>query len=504
MRRYLIGLAALAFLLRQIPLVTSGVWAGGFDVDEGVYLTASHQLLHGSWPYGDFLFVHPPGILPLLFPFALLMDVMPDAVALGLARVAMSAVAATCAVLVALLLRPHGTVAMVAGSLLYAAWSATVWSEWAVLLEPPLALALLVALLCLRRGTPRWTLVAGAVLGLALTVKLWAAVPLVVLAVMVLARAGLRRALQFAGAAAAVVVAVVVPFVVAAGPGAMWDAVVEFQAGRTADGSSPGGRIAYFAGSLIAPERLPDAVWLLLGLIALAAIAWGLLAAARARGASLRDWDPAWWFLLAVVQVAFILAAPSFYPHYTLTAAPALCLVIGVCCQRLAGVLRPHGRLRLAAAGAGAVLLAALAVAATQQVADHVEPASDWAVVDDLGLGGDACAWAPAPVVLIEADLAAEQTRRGCGLIVDPYATVQREVSVRDEQLTTATPTAREYQELVSEQSDGSELVILDDVTWERLDASNRRTVTGEFEREARVGPYDLWVRGAEVGSPAR
>ena len=124
-----------ALAVRQGPLIVAGRWAGEFTLVEGVYFAASQQWVHGQWPYADFLMVHPPGIVLFLAPFAALADVVPDGVAAGLARTAMSALGATSAVLVALLLRPYGRAAAIAGSVLYAVWSATVWAEWAILLE---------------------------------------------------------------------------------------------------------------------------------------------------------------------------------------------------------------------------------------------------------------------------------------------------------------------------------------------------------------------------------
>src|ERR1700749_3074428 len=63
-----IGLALRAFLLFTPGFLTSGT----VEYDDGVYLGAATQLLHGTLPYSGYAFVQPPGILIIALPFAVI------------------------------------------------------------------------------------------------------------------------------------------------------------------------------------------------------------------------------------------------------------------------------------------------------------------------------------------------------------------------------------------------------------------------------------------------
>lgn len=511
--RYLATLWLAALALRQLPLVLSGRWAGEFNADEGVYFGAAQQLIHGQWPYAHFLFVHPPGITLFLAPFAWLAELTSDPIAAGVAGVAISALGATSAVLVALLLRRYGHVAAITGSALYAVWSATVWAEYLILLEPLLAFGLLTALLLLQRG--RSATLAGAALGLTLTVKLWAVVPLAVIGVMLLARdpgrlgvrnpgrLGVRRAAAFAAGALAAVGVVLAPFLVVAGPAAVWRDVVTFQAGRPADGPPPGSRPGYFNGSLLAVDRLPSAAWLILGIAALVVATVGVIISGREHHAisghdhraALLQSEPTWWLILAATQLGMLLAAPSFYPHYTLAAAPALCLVIGICAQTVADRVRTPLARRLLA-GAGAVLALAMLAMSARSVGHELAPASDWSAVAELVDAPDkVCAWAPRTHILLEANLSGSQARNHCPTTIDTFATVIAELRVPEDQFLAMMPQASHYQTEVATQLAASNLAIVDASSWNGLAPGNQRIINQDFAPAATVGPYTIWKR---------
>ena len=224
-----VGLVAVvAAVLRLGPLLLRGTSGRSFAFDESVYFLGAQHLWSGSLPYRDFVFVHPPGLLVGLGPAAWLAIWTGDATALLVAQVVVALIGAACAGLVVTLLLRYGVMAAVFGGGLYAVWSATVLAETAVLMEPVLNLLVLIALVLLRR---RRCAAAGVALGLALTVKLWAIVPLVVLAVWVAVRYGRRRMARFALGAVGAALVVTLPFFVAA-PGRMWTDVIAFQAGR--------------------------------------------------------------------------------------------------------------------------------------------------------------------------------------------------------------------------------------------------------------------------------
>src|SRR5262245_35449743 len=68
MRRTLGAVAALAFVLRALPLLRANGAVGTADYDEGVYVGAAALFTRGFVPYRDFGFLHPPGLVLFLSP----------------------------------------------------------------------------------------------------------------------------------------------------------------------------------------------------------------------------------------------------------------------------------------------------------------------------------------------------------------------------------------------------------------------------------------------------
>ena len=66
-----ITIAAIAFVVRLVPVLRGGGLFGIGNYDDGVYYAAATGLIHGRLPYQDFLLLHPPGMPLLLTPFAL-------------------------------------------------------------------------------------------------------------------------------------------------------------------------------------------------------------------------------------------------------------------------------------------------------------------------------------------------------------------------------------------------------------------------------------------------
>src|SRR5690242_2102026 len=60
------------FAARLVPVLHSGGLFGVDTYDDGVHYASALAWVHGRWPYRDFLFMHPPGIVLLLAPFATL------------------------------------------------------------------------------------------------------------------------------------------------------------------------------------------------------------------------------------------------------------------------------------------------------------------------------------------------------------------------------------------------------------------------------------------------
>ena len=478
---------ALAAVMRIGPAWWRGTLGSSFGFDESVYFFGAQHVWSSSLPYRDFQFVHPPGILVGLAPFAWLAELTSDSFAMTVAKVVFSLVGAACAGLVAYLLLRYGLLAALFGGGVYAVWSAAVWSETAVMMGPILNLAMLVALVLLRR--PERVVVAGVVLGVAVTVKLWAVVPLIVLAAWTAARYGWPRLVRFATGGAVAAAVIVLPFFVA-GPGRMFSDVIGFQSGRPRSDTGIGERVFFFTGSVVAYHRVPLAAWWLIGVVALVLVGWALLRTLRDR-ISLPEWaDPVWWSILALTQVVVLLAAPSFYDHYTSFAVPALCLLAGYGLHALLAAA-PNSSWRLVVVAVAVVGVAVLAVMSVRVIgAGKDQPPGLGEVV-----AGYSCVWAYEPTVLIEADISGRQAQQECPMFVDRYAALVGEISVADSDISAALPTATRFQRAVGDQFRGSDGVLISERQLAELAPDTLAVLHTDFLRVGEVGRYQLWER---------
>lgn len=337
----------LATVLRLAVELRGGGLAGMGGYDDGVYYAAGDALVHGRIPYADFLLLHPPGVAIAVAPFAALGAVTSDPVGLVAARLAFELIGGLNAALVVLILRRYGSVAALAGGVLYAVLPPAVWAERSVLLEPLGTLGVLLALLLLQRArTGRGVLLAGIAAGWAADVKIWYVVPIAVLA---LCAPGMRRRLRFVLGAALAVAVVWGPSLLAA-PQAMVREVVLDQIGRP---RQPGlvHRLAGILGAHAAAGlHLRTVTLLLTAVVAVAVVLTLLTPGARVLA------------VLLLADVAVLLLSPSWFRHYGGLTAPPLALCVGVGLQRVVRLLpapRPV-RVVVAAGVAAALLLAGL------------------------------------------------------------------------------------------------------------------------------------------------
>ena len=262
-----IAVAAIAFLFRLVPVLRGGGLLGVADYyDDGVYYAAATGLVHGRLPYQDFLLLHPPGMTLLLTPFAAAAQVIGDSYGFAVARVAWMLLGAANAVLIWKILRPIGPVAALFGGLGYAVLYPAVYVEKSTLLEGPATTALLIAMVLLQpviqaSSMPRSrAFVAGALLGLAITIKIWGVLTLLIVLGWLLLVRRLRVALQVMIASAATVTIICLPFFVAA-PTAMWNQIVRDQFFRSRRvGITILDRFQGWAGLDIVDRSLPAAI----------------------------------------------------------------------------------------------------------------------------------------------------------------------------------------------------------------------------------------------------
>lgn len=116
----IIAVAALAFAIRVVVVFPGGALCGLGDYDDGVHYSAAVGLMHGRLPYRDFLFLHPPGIVLALYPFALLGLGIGDPNSFAAARLCWMGLGALNGALVTTILKPVGVAGALVGGAFYA------------------------------------------------------------------------------------------------------------------------------------------------------------------------------------------------------------------------------------------------------------------------------------------------------------------------------------------------------------------------------------------------
>jgi hypothetical protein len=444
------------------------------------------------------VFLHPPGVLLAMVPFAGWGSGGDDAVRLAAARVAVVVLRAVNAVLVVRLLRPYGRVAMLVGGLGYAAWGAAASAERTVLLEPAINLGLLAALCLLQVRGRRLEVWAGAALGLALAVKYWSVVDVAVLLLVVAARSRLRGVLRFAGGVALGAGVVALPFFVAA-PRQMWQQTVVTQLARPAQGVSIGERGAAFAplAGLGAPDgRVPGVLWMAaLVVVVLLGLA-PVLAAVRHRTPARRWPDEGWWAVLALAHLGVLAVSASFYYHYAAWAAAPLALVVGVLAQRLWERVAVRGA-RLALAGVAAVAAVGVLAVVGARVWEAVGASATSRADAVAWSAGKQCVWGLAPQ-LVWADAATRDVAHGCDVYVDAYGA---NLALGRSADAAGLASNAAWGATVGAQIAGADGVLLpaDPASWP-LDAARAAQVRRDFTLVGQTAGIGRWDRSASGG----
>ena len=106
---------------RLVPVLRGGGLAGDGNYDDAVHYTAAAGLVNGRMPYADFLFLHPPGSVVALAPFAAFGALTSHGTGMAVARLVWMLIGGLNTALVVLILRRIGLAAAISGGL-FCAW----------------------------------------------------------------------------------------------------------------------------------------------------------------------------------------------------------------------------------------------------------------------------------------------------------------------------------------------------------------------------------------------
>jgi hypothetical protein len=338
------GFTVIGLGLRLFLLSRPGYLLGVTQYDDGPYFGSALRLVHGALPYRDFIIVQPPGITLVMTPAALLAQVTGTAWGMAAGRILTVAASSAGIVLVGLLARHRGPLAVALSCGVLAIFPGSLVAAHTVLLEPWLTLFCLIgAVAVLDRDqfarSGRRLLWGGVAFGFAGAIEVWAIIPVVVIAVL-LAREIRRAALFVAGVAIGFCVPVI-PFAAAA-PRRFYNSFFAAQVFRVVPTRTPVQKRLRLMSGIGQLLHLGATGTLIAALIIVIFVVAAFIAAWRISGRPLTGLD---WFAVAtctLVVVAFLWYA-QFFLHFPAFLAPFLGLSIGLAAGRLAAALQTGG-----------------------------------------------------------------------------------------------------------------------------------------------------------------
>lgn len=409
---------AVALVGRLSVILRDGGLHGSYGYDGPVYFAASDALIHGRLPYRDFVFLHPPGLILALTPFASLTHLFSDETTFTIANLAFTVLGALNAVLVVRICRALGLGRLSAtlGGLYYATSFDAIGAEYLTKLEPlGNALFLLALLLVLRAREHRggWSaFAAGLCLGASVSVKIWWIVPVIAVLLWWASSAGRARlALTSACGAALAALAINLPFFAAA-PHAMYSNVIVQQVGRQPSTAQRVVRIVDLTSVTRLRGHLPIAVLDVCTVLVLL-----IMAGAVASAWQLRRCRPV--VLLLALQLAVLIAAPSFFYHYADYPSGAAAITVGAAAAQLGEQFRGRRRALVSLIRWAPVMAAAavstLIVASAAAVLHPTPGAASLA----RSVRGVRCVMSDTPMTLIELDALSRGLSVGCRNWID-------------------------------------------------------------------------------------
>ncbi|MCU1688505.1 MAG: hypothetical protein JWN20_433 [Jatrophihabitantaceae bacterium] len=432
----LVSLASCGYVLLQ-PHMLKGVhgFGNGHGYDDGVYLGAAIRLIHGSMPYRDFVYVHPPGALLLFSPFAAIGEVLGHENGLMMARCMTALVVGANAALAALAVRHHGASAMLVAGLALACFPLAFAAGHTLTLEPYLVLfCLLGTVWMISDGklatSPRRLWVAGMFFGLAGDVKAWAIFPAIA-AIYFCLRKWRSSGRPFCIGLIAGFVLPTLPFFLAA-PARFIQYVFIAQLNRSASESAPVSvqtRLVKMSG---ARAVFGDGVnpTVVVFVLSAAAVFVALIYLATARRTAIADW----YILLGTLSVVGGMFLPGeFYDHYAYFPAAFASLVAGVTSGKAEEILSARQQrlrvtrhsivplpARLAVPGVALLLAAASVFPVARSATTYLNEAGEASALIRATIPAGSCTLTDDPVLLIASDRITSK-RRGCPSVIDPF-----------------------------------------------------------------------------------
>lgn len=328
-RRYaVIAIAITALASRLFAVDRGGGFKSVFGYDDGVYMGAATGLAHGLIPYRDFLFVHPPGILLILSPFGYLGKFISDSNAFVLARLFFILMGVASTILVTRIGFRAGNWAGIFAGATYALWLPVVREERTTLLEVFCVFFFALALFYITKTDLRRfdVIAAGISLGLATSVKLWMAVPVIVIALWLFARRKIASGFIFGISAFSIFAIICTPFLILS-KGKMWDLVWKAQISRA---GKPESRLPRLAQIFNITKKLAPIVEnpvFLVFVFALIALAITLIFN-KFKLSHL-------YLILIAAQLSVLLYSPVFFHGYSSYVAIPIILLVSLFFQRL-------------------------------------------------------------------------------------------------------------------------------------------------------------------------
>jgi alpha-1,2-mannosyltransferase len=410
--------AAVGLLLRLYQLSRPGFLLGVTQYDDGVLFGNALRLAAGVIPYRDFIMVQPPGSMLLMTPVALLAKVTGSAWGLALARILTVFADAACIVLLGLLTRHRGVLVTAIACGFYAVDPSALAAASTFFLEPWLNLCCLGAALLIFDGntfaSDRRLVLGGAVFGFAISIKLWAAVPLLVIGLLLISKP--PRLGRLAVGALAGLAVPVLPFLVLA-PGRLVSQVITSQYLRSTLPHPLLPRLADMAGLTLWPW-LPETA----GIVLLLPVITGYLIAGNiAPRRPLPVLDRYALAGLAATVLMFLLPQ-EYYSHYAAFVMPFAALTLALPAGRLLQLRRINPVTWPVCAMLVTALVAATGLRQVTAAAAAQAPPGQVAAVDRLIPAGT-CVITNNPALTIVANrfVAAHPD---CPSVVDTYGTL--------------------------------------------------------------------------------